>query len=545
MLIIQLIGTFSYHYKFELNQEKKAKYWFIYSFTGIIFTNQFSHYIYNEIHDNINPCGMCILLCIIKTTGWYNKMEKNLKYINQDIISGKNLEENIPKAFQCLMNHYHTMAAVKLSMHYESFYEAFCDNENTWGKDVEGLISRMNEMLRDSVLTNKYGNDLVEAVKEADELRNEIMKKMNILTIYTDIFLIYEYVLNRVEYRFTEKPTEINEVEFEKEVLRYIFDSEDNYLINEKIKEMIGQLPVRMTKQKFFDLLKNSLHAYLGADITSFKTYLYMIRTSGLLLKGDEMQFSYPDLWEKKEFLSGLSYKDIKKEEYEKASNVLKAASLILDTETTVYLNMQEMVNEIYTLLVTTPYAGMAHFDMQNQETAVFSIIREINQSFINHKKEELPESLLEKFELLEGVQEELSEKITVLEDALYIVDKEHRKLCESLMLEKQLNVLLRSNKLLSNSLFIDFNEQYEDDKVKEDRLKLETDKLIQELSNVFSEHDKAVSRAIMANVLNKMPVFFQNHKEVMDYVRNSIDHCMDCYEKEACMTIIMSIISK
>lgn len=472
-------------------------------------------------------------------------MDKNLKYINQDIISGKNLEENIPKAFQCLINQYHTMAAVKLSMNYESFYEASCDDENTWGKDVEGLISRMNALLHDSVLTNKYGNDLVEAVKEADELRNEIMKRMNILTIYTDIFLIYEYVLNRVEYRFTEKHTEINEEEFEKEVLRYIFDSEDNYLINEKIKEMIGQLPVRMTKQKFFDLLKNSLHAYLGADITSFNTYLYMIRTSGLLLKDDEMQSCYPDLWEKKEFLSGLSYKDIKKEEYEKASNVLKAASLILDTETTIYLNMQEIVNELYTLLITTPYAGMAYFDLQKKENTVFSTIKEINKSFMNQKKDELPESLLEKFELLEGVQEELSEITTVLEDALYIIDKEHRKLCESLMLEKQLNVLLRSNKLLSNSLFIDFNEQYEDDKVKEDRLKLETDKLMEELTNVFSEHDKAVCRAVMANVLNKMPVFFQNHKEVMDYVRNSIDHCMDSYEKEACVTIIMSIISK
>lgn len=472
-------------------------------------------------------------------------MDKNLKYINQDIIGGKNLEENIPKAFQCLMNHYHTMAAVKLSMHYESFYEAYCDDENIWGKDAEGVISQMNEMIRDSVLTNKYGNDLEEAVKKVDELRNKIMKRMNILTIYTDNFLIYEYVLNRVEYRFKDERTEIDEEEFEKDVLRYIFDSEDNYLINEKIKEMLGQLPVRMTKQKFFDLLKNSLHAYLGADITSFQTYLYMIRTSGLLLKDEEMQSCYPDLWEKKEFLSGLCYKDIKKEVYEKASNVLKAASLLLDTETTVYLNIQEIINEIYTLLITTPYAGLAYFDMQKQEDTVFSIIDGINQSFISNKKEELPENIFERFELLEGVQEELSEKTTVLEDVLYIVDKEHRKLCESLMIEKQLNVLLRSNKLLSNSLFIDFNEQYEDDKVKEDRLKLETDKLMEELSIIFSENDKAVCRAVMANVLNKMPVFFQNHKEIMDYVRNSIGHCTDCYEKEACVMIIKSIISK
>ncbi|HBY72917.1 MAG TPA: hypothetical protein DEG06_11815, partial [Lachnospiraceae bacterium] len=83
-----------------------------------------------------------------------------------------------------------------------------------------------------------------------DELRKEIMKRMNYLSIYLDIFQIYEYVFNRTEYRFKQDEIMIVENDdFARKILRYIFDTEDNVVINAKIMETIGQLPVRITKQ--------------------------------------------------------------------------------------------------------------------------------------------------------------------------------------------------------------------------------------------------------------------------------------------------------
>ena len=51
--------------------------------------------------------------------------------------------------------------------------------------------------------------------------------------------------------------------EYTKDVC-FIFNSEDNLQINEMIKEIIRQLPIRITKQKYFDYLEDSLYELLG-----------------------------------------------------------------------------------------------------------------------------------------------------------------------------------------------------------------------------------------------------------------------------------------
>jgi len=48
-----------------------------------------------------------------------------------------------------------------------------------------------------------------------------------------------------------------------------------------------------------------------------------------------------------------------------------------------------------------------------------------------------------------------------------------------------------------------------------------------------------------MANTMNKLPVFFKDHKEVMDYVRYSLERCSDIHEKIACIEIIRDIMSE
>ena len=472
-------------------------------------------------------------------------MDKNIKYMNKEIMSGKGLEENIPQLFNHLVNHYHSFSAVRLAMHYYAFYETYCDDEDTWGDEAKNTISNLNRVIGEAVLKSLSGKKLEDEVRKVDGIRNEITKRMKVLTIYTDIFRIYEYVLNRTEYRFKEEITLVEDDELAKEVLRYIFDTEDNVIINDKIREMVGQLPIRMTKQKYFDLLKDSIGNYKGSEKSSLDSYLYMLRTSAMLYSEEDMQAYYPKLWENKEFLAHLKYKDITENEFEKAVEAIRVASLMLETQTNVYYSLQEIVNGVYAILLCSPYVGMVTSGLDKQEEAAFAILSGVHQVFVKNGKKELPSRLLELFTEIEGVQEELSYDLPVMEDSLYEIDRNHRKLTESLMIDKMLNILLHSGKLLSNSLFIDIDEKASDEVADEETLEKETVKLLEELSTLFEEHDRMVDRAVMANTLNKIPVFFQNHTEVMDYVRYSIEHCTEKYEKMACTEIIRGIMNE
>lgn len=472
-------------------------------------------------------------------------MDYNMKRICKEIHSGRLLDENIPKLFNLLAEHYDTYAGISLAMNYYTFYEAWCDEADLWSKDIISFLDRMNHLVRENVLTIVSGEDHENAILAVDTLRKEIMKRVGVLTAYTDIFQLYEYVLNRVEYRFRDEVVDFDDEEFAREILRYIFDSQDNLIINEKIKDIIGQLPIRMTRQKYFDLLKESIQAYLGADNTSLDSYLYILRTCATLEREKGMEEFYPGLWEKKEQLSRMDFRHLTQDDYEKAQSLLHAATQTLNTEITAMIGLQEMVNEIYTLLLCAPYEGMAPSEFTAAKDASRTIISDVNDYFIHNRKEELPEKTTQRLTELEGIQEEMAVTVSLMEDALYEININHQALTGSLMLTQVLQALLRSQSLLSNSMFIDLDKENGDEIVDEGRIARETKALSEELNALFDASDRMIVRAIIANTINKMPVFFSNHKEVMDYVLYSLQHCTDKYEKAACYEVINEIMSE
>ncbi len=475
-------------------------------------------------------------------------MDKRIKQLSQDILKGKSLEENIPQLFNNMANQYHESAQVRLAMHYFTLYEAYYDDENTWSKDALSYIDQVNGIINYNIVGTCAGSEREKAIVALDMIRNNIMKHMEALTTYADSFQIYEYVLNRIEYRFKEEVEFIDEDELAREILNFIFDTEDNFIINEKIKEMIGQLPVRITKQKYFDIINDSIKPYLGGEASSLESYLYMLRTSAMLYKVENMDSKYPELWEKKEQLAHLDYQNLTREMFVSAKNTLQLATLILETETSVYYALQEIVNDVYTSLLCFPYAGMVQVEDEvpdDAQKAALKIISDINSVFATKEKKDIFDGILDVFGELEGVQEQLLYETDKLESAFYDVTQNHVGLVESLMLKTTMNVLKRSQNLLSNSLFVDLEEKNEVVIIDETMMASEARKLEQELKDLFNGQDRIITRAIMANTINKVPVFFSNHKEVMDYVRYSLERCSDIFEKVACMEIIREIMSE
>ena len=471
-------------------------------------------------------------------------MDKKIKNLRNDIMNGINLEESIPPFLNHLTSMYHTYAGVRLAMHYYAFYEAYCDDEKFYSENVKIMIAEINQFIQNKLLHSK-GNSMEEIILTVDSLRNNIMKRMQILANYTDIFQNYEYILNRTEYQFNDEIFAVDDEEFAREVLRYIFDSEDNLIINEKMKEMVGQLPIRITKQKYFDIINQSLTTYLGSNQASLNSYLYMIRTSAMLYYTEGMEENYPELWKNKTYLSELKYKDITKSEFDKASMVLNNVIEKLEIETSVYYSLQEIVNEVYAILLCSPYAGVAVSDMEEQQKVAFDIIEDINQLFIKMKKQIPPVEIINRFTEIEGVQEDLTYDLTSFEEVIFKIDSNHRNLIESFMVDKHFNSLRRSSDLLSNSLFIEFDKDNSDPIVDEAMLTMEKERLMTDLTELFASHDRVIGRAVMANTLNKIPVFFRDHKEVMDYVRYALERCTDLKEKMACVNIITQIMSE
>ena len=126
---------------------------------------------------------------------------KNLNYIADEIRKGKNLEDNLAKYNTAMSSLYNGLGLMKLAMNYITV----CDNSSQVSETENkyfSILSDFNDILDEYVINDantKSGLEKIEAI------RNEVIGIMEVVTAYVDRFRIYEYALNRIEYRFSDE----------------------------------------------------------------------------------------------------------------------------------------------------------------------------------------------------------------------------------------------------------------------------------------------------------------------------------------------------
>ncbi len=68
------------------------------------------------------------------------------------------------------------------------------------------------------------------------------------------------------------------------------------------------------------------------------------------------------------------------------------------------------------------------------------------------------------------------------------------------------------------------------------------TDEVLTALQAGMEGKSRKYLRAMMAAVLKELPVFFNNHTEVMNYVLASLSGCRDLAEKNACLDLLWAV---
>ena len=466
-----------------------------------------------------------------------------IKEINQK----KNLELNLPKYLNEIATVTKDMAYMGLTFHYYTFMEMMLENNYNNVSGFQEVNQLVQECIENSLGTNIDLASLNQNVEKLNDVRNTMIKRMKVLTAYTDSFQNYEYVLNRMESKFLGEAKEVDSKDLVEKVMQYIFAENDNQTMNLKIQEVVGQLPVRMTKKKFLDLVADSLSIYKGSDIDSVESYIYMLRTAAGIDRPEGYETEFPELFELKKQFETVNFKTEDAAEYEAIKAMLEKAVNILETAAEAYYTLQEVVNDLLAVLLLTPYADMpGTLDSFRKEIAICNdIIGEINKFRATGAATDLPDSITKKLAALEGKQEKLIELRMNLESIFTDVKERNGQLLTSMMLEKEYNCVEAALKLQSNSMFIELDEESDHSLAHELFMKRAQKELLNEFVDLFAGSSQAVCRAIMANVLSKLPVFFNNQEEVKQYITTSIENCNDVSEKTACLKLIEEIINE
>lgn len=417
-------------------------------------------------------------------------------------------------------------AYTNLTLNYYTYFEMLEDLTGDADK-LTLYTDRFNSLLGE-FLENKTN------IGELDQLRNQIIEVMYVLTSCADGLMIYEYVLNRLERRFiTGVKIQDSENEVISKVMDYIWNSKDAVVINGKISEVIRQLPIRFTRNKFYNMVNDCLSIYIGGDRSSLNHMMYQLRSSTMIAVPDDMETGFEEVYQMLRTLKEADYTNLTKEEYKNLASLVDNAAEIVKFQVGLFVSLMELVNDLYMMELARKDAVV---DMSEEETLEF-IVSGILDKFKNEDWTEISDDITEKLVLLEGRQESFYEKYLK-----YNVEYENAK-------EPYKDILEKVFILMSGSAFVKFDMEESDieeqDGEKADRKYVEqtAEKYFEELNQLFQGMKKPVVRAVMSMALSNLPVCFNSAAEVESYIRSSLDSCTDICEKETTMELLLELV--
>lgn len=455
----------------------------------------------------------------------------------RELIKGKKAESNLPVYTKGLMDLYKRVAYLRLAFNYYTFSEVYYE----FGKDRKDvcayLVKDLQGLINDVIIDNNNDSDVENKIIN---LRNEIINKMDAVTTYADKLGLYEYILNRVEYRFNECEFDNNYYKnnFETDIYNYVIGDKDNSVINMRLAMVMSELPMRLTKNKFFDILRDSFSIYKGSEKLAVNDFVYRIKTAGGIYCAEGMEEKFPKLKLALEEFKIPDYQKMSEEEFkiyrEKLDNV---TAYTLDYSD-IFISLAEVVNDLYTIILCE--SG----DYSDDEMSKLRDIIGYCYGVINGDND--PDIIwAEKFVEFEGLQEKLRYMLDAPENALTEIYNINADAVKELKLSDAFDKLTKSMSLQSSSNFVTFDESEELKEEADDAyINNVVDDLVEEFSKTFEDCGRIYMRAVMAGVISNLPAYFNNLGEFKDYVNVSLNQCSDEAEQKACMTLINMMIA-
>ena len=451
-----------------------------------------------------------------------------VRKLNKEI----HLKESLQEYSDFMNQNYKEFAYIRLALLYDTFFEVLAET-----KEAQNMMNpSYNKVLQEEI--KKVINQQIEEKDQhvIDNLRNEIIEDMKVLTAYVDKFQVYEHMLNRIQYQFED----IEEVDVDlliQEMFTYIFADKDNVIINDKIRSLMYELPVRMTKTKFYEYIFDAMDIYSGTSMDGIESFLYMIKTTAGLECPLDMKEKYPDIFEILGQFDEADYANLSKDEYERLKELRNEIFSELQERVNLLVQLQEIVNHVYVLILTKDY------DLPDTKAflAASEIISKVNQVFLEQQTQitDLETYFME----LEGKQEEIYEEIQVAEGMIYDLMTNSKEKLEEFNFLNTIECVQMVMNLLSDSIFMEFKKENANFIVDADFLMKEKNKLAEEFAQLFECHGRAYNQSVMAMVLSKLPVIFNSQNEMKEYFEHTLSRCNDKKLLYACSKLIRDII--
>jgi|GEM_PF-2179395 len=371
------------------------------------------------------------------------------------------------------------------------------------------------------------------------DLRDRLKKHMDCLMVYNDRFSVYAKVISsmRAQYEEIVPDPAFDPEAFAEQVVNELVKEKDNSSLKTIMMEIINELPVRMTRIKFYEHVSDGLSVYIGSDRSSLDDFLYLVRNAAGLYEPEGMREYFPELAEYLKRFEEIVYTDLSADDYAIASFTINECFSYLSMLIDLINILATITNEL--LVIAMVETG----DTSDAAETSREILRKVSDAFDFEENVELIEPLMDRLVLLEGVQEPLLEE-------LYEIESSIENLLHSANYEKpseKKDEILRLRNLCELLSVNNYSDLEREDKPQETCDRADVAKAFAELQNELDERlrglEKPVARAVMSRVLGYLPSNFSNVRNLKEHIIASLAGCRDPKERAVYADNILDIL--
>ena len=464
----------------------------------------------------------------------------NFGEINNNIKNNKDIKDSIKNLGINMQYNQYKASVYNLLLNYITFYEMIREEESSSYLSECADLHEIMDYVK-SIIDNYNGlSSIYEDRDKLINISNTIQEDMKVLSHYADEVEIYEYIINRIEGKYIDNVYKLNEDDnsFAGYLIQSIFDTEDNVVINEKIKLSLSQLPIRMTKGKFYEFIENAFKMHKGNYINDFNNFIELLKDVSIF-NDEDVKFN--SISSNIEVLRKTDYNTLDANQYKDVTNHKSLIAKEIEVINSVYTMLINIINN----LMEISYCDRYDSYIDNEELLVIDDLFRLLKGTSNISYDDQIYIGLEKIEgVLENNYEEIKRYSSVFELAKNKFDKEIKEYGYSITFSniEKIDYMISSSSYFVNPELIRNKE--DESRVDEFTLMKSMKEFITLLDNYLKDKDREYKRATMGRLLYYLPVTFRKPQEIHEYILNSLQQCSNLYEKNAAKEIIRSVMN-
>ena len=460
----------------------------------------------------------------------------NLNKLIKEIKSGNNLEEHLSAYGNSLAMSYYRQASYHLAMNLTEYYDAVSEGKGELADECRAMLSEVMTMIK-SAVEGDYTQTKT-WIDRIDAMRTQVITNIGDLEDYTYYLKIYEYLLNQAEYKTGNKHTEYDIEAFADEVISYVSVS-DPVEANERIQAVMGELPVRMTIDKFTDMVRKSCQYYCGVRNDIAEMFFESIKECVRPMNFDGLNPKYESLMALCRSMEQLSVRTIGAKECAKALEDIEGAAVDISDNLKLCLYMADIINNFYILLLTKMYVLAETSDTKKAAAVIKDFCHSVEKGSFLTPDEDIVGLLRE----LTDCQDTLRGEHLMLENALYEIMTLYPDKIDGLALNGLYNSLYYCARMFNEASLEPLGKRGTYFAVDEAWMDAAVTQLEKYYREVLATLDREFKRAEMAFVLESLPVCFDRLDDFRQYIIRCMEGCHDESARQVCVDLVSQMI--